>query len=317
MVAAAAEKGQKVIGGAEAKKIRPHQYGDLNGGYISLDATCYQDSKNRTYRKILGKAAADTVLLEDPHSDNLMEIVRVADIKEVLKEKGIAPKVTTAAREEDKKREAKVKIEREYRRRLFSRVRENSTGKIDTPALRNIAYLLLRQVGQSERPFILGLYGWDKSIMEYPNHEQKTRAAIDALDDKGVRQLILDMTLVGDLAVNAYHPEKDKPEQLLAAAAALAVDAEAIKSEVKAEAKAKIDAKKKPAKKAPTKPAAKEKKPVKSKGAVDLSVRGSAKTKSHRRITVDAALADELTTPSEKPVLTPVVAWPFPKGACV
>ena len=73
--------GKRVIEGKEAKKLSP--YGSahhLEGGYVSLDAHCYEDAKNRTYRQLLGKGAETELLLlpgkRDDDEDTLVEIVK-------------------------------------------------------------------------------------------------------------------------------------------------------------------------------------------------------------------------------------------------
>lgn len=248
---AASVKGQTVISGPEAKKIKPSEYtSTLHNGYVDLSAKCYDDEKQRTYRQILGKNTPLPILLENPHADNLIEIVRVTDIAPLLAEKGIAKPSSSSsdrARTEEKKLEAKVKIEKDFRRRLFTAIREHSSSALDKQDLRAIAALLYRQCPTSELPLIHALYGWEKSIDDYPDKAEKLQAAIAKLDGKQAAQLILDLVLVGNLSVNTYNVDNNKPEQLLAAAKRAAVDPEPIKAAVKAEAKAKEDAKKKPA----------------------------------------------------------------------
>jgi ParB/RepB/Spo0J family partition protein len=59
--------GRTVIGGKEAKKIKPYQHSDLQGGYVSVEQRCWEDSKNRTYGQIIG-TKAEPALLDDPHA---------------------------------------------------------------------------------------------------------------------------------------------------------------------------------------------------------------------------------------------------------
>lgn len=243
----AGANGQTIISGPEAKKIMPHNYcRELKNGYVNLDAKCYDDEKTRTFRQILGEAAPMSTLLDNPHTDGFLEVVRVTDIEQLLKEKGIeAPRSenTNAARDEEKKREAKAKIEKEYRRQLFAAVREKSNAALDRNDLRTIAAMLFRQCPNTEQPMIMALYGWDKSINEWPHREKNLQAAIAKLDGQQAAQLIRDLTLAGDLTISSHNFDKSKPEKLLAAAARAGVDPESIKAAVKAEAKAKLDAK--------------------------------------------------------------------------
>lgn len=285
-IANAKEMGQPIISGATAKKIKPYNYSsELKEGYVSLDTICWQDDKRRNYGQLVGRKSPVVSLMEDPHSDNLISVVKLADIKSLLEEKGIKASASSSVSQsaQTREQEAKVKIEREYRRRLFVAVREKSPGLVDRDVLNNIAAKLLLNTPHNERPFLMTLYGFDKAMHEYPKAQEKTHAVMCALDDKTVTQLIIDCMLANDLSVSSYGTD-GKPEQLLAAAGLVDVDAAKIKAGVKAEAKAKIDAKKKkpePAKKmakAPTKKAA----PAPVKKATDTGV------------------------------LNPAVAWPFP-----
>ena len=256
---AAGIKGQTVISGPEAKKIKPSQYvHTLSNGYVDLSAKCYDDAEERTYRQILGKSTPLPILLENPHAAGLIEIARIADIAPLLAEQGIAKPSSSSsdqARTEEKKLEAKVKIEKEFRRRLFTAVHDKSNSALDKQDLRAIAAMLYRQCPTAELPLIYAMYGWEKSLDEYPNRAEKLQAAIAELDGKQAAQLILDLVLIGDLSVNTYNVDRDKPDQLLAAAKRVGVDPEPIKAAVKAETKAREYAKKKPAaKKTPAAP---------------------------------------------------------------
>lgn len=83
--------GRTIISGKEAKKIVPHEHsGRLEGGYVDLSERCYEDPKDRNYRALLGKAAAEAVLLEDPHTGQLREVMQKAQVTKALKEKGHA-----------------------------------------------------------------------------------------------------------------------------------------------------------------------------------------------------------------------------------
>lgn len=255
LLALAAQKGQTVISGSEAKKIAPYSVmGDLKGGYVALDSKCYDDNqhenKYRTYREILGKTAPAPVLLENPHEDGVVvEIVRASDIEQLLKDKGIdAPRIsnsTDSHRDEEKKREAKAKIEKEFRLRLFKAVREKSTKALSKTDLHALAEKLFRI--SNERSLFISLYGWDKSVDEWSTREKALPAAIGKLDGQQATQLILDMLLAADLTVSTHNADTNKPTQLLAAAKRAGIDPEPIKAAVKAEDKARQDAKKKPA----------------------------------------------------------------------
>ena len=63
----AASQYQKIISGAEAKKLMPNSYSQLGGGYVDLDRPNYADPEHRTYREILGADAPVPKLLDNPH----------------------------------------------------------------------------------------------------------------------------------------------------------------------------------------------------------------------------------------------------------
>ena len=89
--AEAESRGQQIIEGKSAKKIMPSRHTLPNDGdYVALDATCYDDDKYRSWRKLLGKDAPTPALLVNPHTPGeLIEVLPRATIAEHLKAKGI------------------------------------------------------------------------------------------------------------------------------------------------------------------------------------------------------------------------------------
>jgi ParB/RepB/Spo0J family partition protein len=246
----AMENGMTVLGGAEAKKICPNSYGRLQAGYAKLTDHNHEDPKGRTYAQILGKKREGVALLESPHDNTLIEVVKLSDIKPLLIEQGIKPAVdmSSAHREKEKAQEALAKQERDYRQRLFDQVHHASLmmNLVDQD-LRLIAVKLFNQLpgGTIQLAHVMKLQGWTDETFKYPGRREKEVAAINALSPAQLNQFIRDCVLSHDLAVYNYtSSSKDVPENLLIAADRCKVDAKAIKAEVKAEAKAKADAKK-------------------------------------------------------------------------
>jgi hypothetical protein len=157
-------------------------------------------------------------------------------------------------------------------------------------------------------PFHPGTLRLGKSVAEYPDHEKNLRAAIAALDDKAVAQLVLDLALVGELNVSIHSVDKSKPEQLLDAAARVGVDPEPIKVAVKTEAKAKADAKKKP-----TANKVEGKKPA----ATPAPKKPAAKKAKAKTAEAPPATEDQETLASEEAPAMKYkdAAWPFPTEA--
>ena len=256
---AAEAKGQVVISGKAAQKIKPSNYGALQGGYVDLDDTFWNEGKNQTYRKALGKTPPVATLLEDPHKAGMIEIVKRDDLIALLADKGIeiskgGQGIDLVAKAREKAQESAAAIEKEYRHRLFVTVSDAAPPGIDLQTLRDAAVLLLGRVPMNEQSFIHARYGWDKSISDWPERRERIPAAIGALDDDKLHRLIRDLALVDELAINTYSGNNEPPQRLLDLAFCVGVDAGQIRSDVEAEARAKLDAKaakaekKKPAK---------------------------------------------------------------------
>lgn len=252
----ATAKGQTVISGAEAKKIMPNSYSSstLGGGYVSLDSKNYSDPENRTYRQLIGKSQAPIVLLDNPHTTEVNEIVKIADIKQILEDKGVSISKSegeaTAAREREKEQEAKAKVERAYRTELFTQVHHASLmmNLVDAD-LRLLARIMYNNLPSGTIPtkLVMSLHGWTDETFTWPDREEKLKAAFDALSPAQLNQLIRDCMLSHDLHVNVYtsYSDKDEPNRLLAMAERTKIDAKAIKKQFVDEAKAKADLKKK------------------------------------------------------------------------
>lgn len=252
----AAAKGQVVISGAEAKKLLPNNYARLGGGYVDLDRPNYADAENRTYREILGADAPIPELLDNPHKNEIIEVVKVADIAPLLQERGIKINVETGreseeSRAREKEQEAKAKLEREYRHTLFTQVHHASLMmNLVYEDLLLIAGLMFNQLGGGtiQKKIVMDLYGWtEEETLCYPDRDGKLRAAIAALSPAQLNQFIRDCALSHELHIYTYSSSsKDDPHALLAAAKRVKVDAYSIKAQIneaaKAKAKAKADA---------------------------------------------------------------------------
>lgn len=352
----ATAKGQTVISGAEAKKIMPHSYSSstLGGGYVSLDSKNYSDPQNRTYRQLIGKSQAPIVLLDNPHSTEVNEIVKIADIKQILEDKGVSISKSegeaNAAREREKEQEAKAKVERAYRTELFTQVHHASLmmNLVDAD-LRLLARIMYNNLPSGTIPtkLVMSLHGWTDETFTWPDREEKVKAAFDALSPAQLNQLIRDCMLSHDLHVNVYtsYSDKDEPNRLLAMAERTKIDAKAIKKRFVDEAKAKADLKKKVAAKKAEKtalakivdtvnPAPPEKKEVKKASpakkkdsavktappAITPSPQSSSNAPKKSKPSASGAATPEPSATKEaspKPnTKKPTIeAWPFPKSS--
>ena len=310
MMAEAEARGQTVITGKEAAKLKPSRYGnELKGDYLALDEHCpAEGAKYKTYRQLLGKKAPAPTLLEDPHEPGkLIEILPKATVKEHLAAKGIELNAKRPVNAEQKKREKKAKQETAFRGRLFDAIRSHLTQDF-------VASSSAPTLGDLEARWVVLAFfshlGFDAkkriaSLWLGPTDKKQDDHALIAAFEKRLPELapadhsrlLIELALVGDTFVNSWQSDR-KPERLLEAAQGYGIDAEAIKKEVAAEFKAKEKPKttpkaKKPAAKAA--PAA-EKKPAPKKP--------KAKT--------DPAPA----TPGEAPSASTLAktTWPFPTG---
>lgn len=271
-IKAAIAQGRQVIKKAEAKKLMPHSYDAdrLNGGWLNLDTKFWEGGKQRTYRAVIGKECPPTTLMENPHEDELVELVKAADIAHLLKKSGaeLPSGVRKKSKKElDQEERDRVKTARdaELRLAIFSATKGNSLGEGD---LRMVAQLC-SQLRTEEAKALAAMHGWTTkdgkpiSSWEVRKHFAKSDAS-DVL-----RSLILvnsdilseqlfqnfddeDSGLVGD---------EESPDVLAAMASAAKIDAKAIEDRLLAEARFKREKREANAKAK----AAKEKKAIKAK----------------------------------------------------
>ncbi len=349
--AAAKAAGQKIITGKEAEKIAPYGIGhNLTSGFVNLDEKNYSDSKARTWREILGKKDAPApILLVDPKDKTKhAEVLPRSTIAEHLKSKGIELsgdvqrklKIKTPAEKLAAKRE---KLKGIYHGKLFDAVRSGLTVAFDNPErtllpdeLAIVARCLYGAIPHSMRERIAVLwYGEPKNGDRWALiHEFSAR--IPNMSMAVVSRLMLECTLVIEsLSIG-------EPEDMLAVAKNVAVDAKAIELEVFAELKAK-EKPKPPAKKATKKPAPATVKTdpdappaaqAHGKGAPEKTTAPAAPAEAKPKSKSKAKAKDTPApaTPSKEPAktadapagvsaapvktgrLTPAEAWPFPAG---
>jgi ParB/RepB/Spo0J family partition protein len=341
MIAEAKARGQDVITGKAAEKLKPSRYNDeLKGDYVALDEHCSADgAKYKTYRELLGKKAPPPTLLEDPHEPGkLIEILPKATVQEHLEAKGIKLDARPGRKDDaQKKREQKAKQENAWRGRLFDAIRSHLTQDFDanqrtTPELQlHLKDIELRWVAESFFDHLS--FDAQKRLARLwigPTDKKQDDHALIADFKEGLPgrtaadhgRLLIEMALVDDTFANAWQLDQ-KPERLLEAAKAYDIDAEAIKKEVAAEFRAR-EKPKKPAKKAspPTSAAqAKDKSATKAAPAAEKKPAAPKKPKakaspapaSPAEGNVPAAPAR--TKPAAEPSSLASTTWPFPTEA--
>ena len=258
----------KVIDGAEAKKIKPNSYNDdLAGGYVDLDRKLYSDRKNRTVRQILGKDAptAEALLIDPHHGGKIIEVVSSATIKEKLAAKGAAvPTEVTRRGKSDAEKEAERKRKQEgiFRQRLFDSTRgavavsfdtREDDSVLDLREFRQVTDLLYHGLQFEDQKRLARLWiGPDGKTDDHELVRQLKKRVAD-MTRKDCARLMLEATLAVEISAPTYGSAT--PDNLLATAEALDIDAGAIKRGVISEMREKAKGKAKPA--ATVKPATK------------------------------------------------------------
>lgn len=93
-------------------------------GYVKLDDHCRSDHQYRTYRELLGKDSPKPSLMPEASdaTAKLVEVVKKADIAELLEKKKAAPRAPVDYEEERRKRDAERALNLSYRRKLFAHI---------------------------------------------------------------------------------------------------------------------------------------------------------------------------------------------------
>ncbi|KDD49420.1 ParB/RepB/Spo0J family partition protein [Bordetella bronchiseptica] len=243
---AAEQTGQKVIRGEKAEKIFPYEHSSPRG-YIKPDQHSWQHSTDgKTYAEVLGDDMPPAVMVENPHSGELISMVPEKDVLKALADKGIKSS-QDEQRERIKKEEAKIKFERDSRRGTLESIHEAVSQRIHAgEILQHEDLLMIAQASMSRlwndhRPTVCRLWGWD------PKDHQEVRAGVDGLSPGQLALLLMEIAIAPELAVNAY--SANEPTYLIATAKRYGVDPEASKNGLRAATREKNKAKAKPTRK--------------------------------------------------------------------
>lgn len=278
IVAQAAERGQKVIVGKEAMKVSPHDFYERAGkleGYMRLDKADDRTGSKKSLKKLLGDDCPDTVLLQSPHTGELIEVIPKAKANELLKEKGLIDsrqaRAERAISKEERQQEEEEKFERQWRLAAIEEIHgamraqpEGPQGPT-APVARCIAKMLLSNLAQDERAHVAKLLELGKvanrdGIEEY----------IDSCAAEDITRVMLLILMEHDTRnVFVHYPKRAAvtPARIVAVAGAVQVDLQPVQKTVReeleaaqiaavAKERAKAEAAAKKAKPAP-KPAAK------------------------------------------------------------
>jgi len=225
-------KGLEVITGAQAKKVMPYAHSEPKG-YLKLDETNYQIDGSNKLRKLLGKDAPPTVLVENPHTHAVVEMVRADAAIQVLKDKGVIktgklPSSNAAEREAV----AKAKAATEWRTAAAAAcMKAVADPSVDGAAFAafmwpELALRIWHGLGNDDERRCERLLGWEH--IDYQSKhlvEDKVRA----LDMPGLARMFVAMTLVGEVHVGTYNSKPNDAPTIERFAKQLGVDVAGIR----------------------------------------------------------------------------------------
>jgi ParB/RepB/Spo0J family partition protein len=264
LVDAAKAKGTEVISGKDAKKIAPMGVRNELKGYIALDRETYMGDKFTTARKVLGKDAPQSTLLEDPESGALVEVVKKEDAGPLLKLK--LPKRAVSTRADDsyakkqREKEQKARKERELRKRIYFAARDHvATKGMDVEDVRLVvAAVWARHWHDHKKAIAPWWYPEDNKGKKLDRIEALTKR-IATMGSEDLIRLLVDCAIVPHIVALGYGAA-GAADELEAFARRHGVDVAGIKRATSLESKA---SEKKAKKSAPRKAAAEKKKPKK------------------------------------------------------
>jgi ParB/RepB/Spo0J family partition protein len=310
LVEAAKAEGVKVITGKEAKKIIPDHYGHNTKGFLQLDKVHYNINTEKPLSKLLGGDAPQHVLVENPHTKELVAMVPEEQALQVLKDRGVIkqsrmPTTSASQRENDTRRKVDSLWRRETATDLLQALLNMGGFDLDhamPDVIKLMAMHMWKRLGSDDTKRVETLLGWVH--LGYAAGPTADEDRIKALTGAELDRLIAAMILAPDLYVSMESSQPlAHPPRIMAMGQILGYDVDAMKAERLKDIKdaLKPPAAKKPAKastKAPSKPAA--------KASKKTPVKPAAKSPEPAAAT-ESAPADKAT-----PTLKPHQAWPFP-----
>jgi ParB/RepB/Spo0J family partition protein len=238
-LAEAKASGQRIIEGKQAASITKYGTHSLQDGFVKLDATCYDDPKNRTYRQLLGKQATPTLLVDPKYG--VIEVAEKKDLAPALKgirERSLNP---------DAAREKRAKLERSFRQQLYTTIRPKLPEKLGRTELEHVALVFFKRLENEVQKQVLKLWNWELATTKRDGYTHTSadvtgEQRVPKLNDAALARFMLDCSYAQELRVFTW--SDGKPELLLAAAKRLKIDPEKIRKDLAAAASAKA---KKPA----------------------------------------------------------------------
>jgi ParB/RepB/Spo0J family partition protein len=232
--AAAEAAGRKVLTEKESKDVL-REYGGPVGGYVSLDQTCHADPKYRTYGKLLGKKAAEAIVLARDSSGKVHELLPSKEATRLLKAAGHSFRADSSSGSSSPKSKAQrqaEKTDRALEERVEKQLLELACKKIianpNDPALWRHAVVSLCAYGETWAINVL----WPDPTGKEKFGPAEKRIAAQAAKAKGDE--LLAALLLGALDMD-LGPYGTRRKELLAK---LSIDEKSVRARVKEEMKA-------------------------------------------------------------------------------
>lgn len=330
--AAAKSNGMEVITGSQAKKVKPDKHGSLKG-YMELDKVNYNIDGSKPLSKLLGKDAPPTVLLEDPHTHELVKVVREDAAIAALKSKGVIKQSRIPNSGADQRAaEAKAKAATAWRTAAAKACADAVAGpEVDHETLARfiwpeVAIWMVRNLGHDDGKRFSRLVEWE-SMEKYEDR-------IRGLTTAELGRVLVAATLAGDAHVNTYNTKPNDAPRILRFAEQLDVNVALIRRDLAAGAKPSKTKSTPPISAAAqgAKTAQNPKAQTPEKALAEAVAKEQAATpKETSQKDNTAKLSASKATPSKPPAkargpnqkdkpaapaatVTPVGAWPFPKA---
>jgi ParB/RepB/Spo0J family partition protein len=249
LVTKAEAKGMRVIEGKEAKEVFPHVNSSMRGysalGQVRNDCTGNDDEK-LTLRDLLGKDAPSPVLIENPHTKELIEAVPTEEAEALLLAKGLIKSTEKQEDIEDEiqhlQEQVKVKTARAQFKAKQSAVVDAIRATTDKEALQLLPAAVLRAWFETMPGYIDAddTASWFDMSPESLGEDPQTTVAmhVRACSNAALHRALARFMLNDD---NMY---ANQPNQLIADAMAanLAIDTAAIEKAAASEVKAEVAA---------------------------------------------------------------------------
>ena len=235
--AEAESRGMEVISGTAARKLKPQAHSDTKG-LLMLDKVHYNLDDKKPLRKLLGSGSeVKPVLFECPHTHELVEMVPTEQATAVLKASGVIkssklPATSASTRADDLKR----KREMAWRQAVAEECITAAKGEAGqqpgyrTGLILQCAMLLWREMSHEACTRLSKLLGWpplQSSWAKGPGLTVDQHFA--ALSDAELCGFLTAARVVGEIHIGSYQSPSAAPSQLLATAADLGVNVDAIK----------------------------------------------------------------------------------------